>query len=109
MGSQNHRLLLLMDYLIKVSPYILKDNDLKKIQDQYVIAAKLAADSGFDAIDIKACHGYLMIEILAAKSRKDSIYGGDDPSDRFRFMLETIDRIKDEVPRYNYYYKVEYF
>jgi 2,4-dienoyl-CoA reductase (NADPH2) len=79
-------------------PYILTDDDLKRIQDQYVAAARLAADSGFDAIDIKACHGYLIIELLAARSRLKSIYGGEDPADRFRFMLETIERIKAEVP-----------
>jgi 2,4-dienoyl-CoA reductase (NADPH2) len=78
--------------------YLLTDDDLKRIQDQYVSAAKLAADTGFDAIDIKACHGYLMIELLAARSRTKSIYGGEDPYVRFRFMLETIERIKAEVP-----------
>jgi 2,4-dienoyl-CoA reductase (NADPH2) len=81
-----------------VIPYLLTDDDLKRIQDHYVSAAKLAANSGFDAIDIKACHGYLMIELLAARSRQNSIYGGEDPSFRFRFMLETIDRMKAEIP-----------
>jgi len=81
------------------SAYVLTDDDLKRIQDQYVIAAKSAADSGFDAIDIKACHGYLIIELLAAKSRRNSIYGGDDPSTRFRYLLETIERIKSEVKK----------
>jgi 2,4-dienoyl-CoA reductase-like NADH-dependent reductase (Old Yellow Enzyme family) len=84
--------------LDKNPPHILTDEELKKIQDQYIDAAKLAVNAGFDAIDIKACHGYLMIEMLAAKNRKNSIYGGEEPSDRFRFMLETIDRIKSEVP-----------
>ena len=84
--------------LDKGVPYILTDEDLKRIQDQYVEAAKLSAKAGFDAIDIKACHGYLMIELLAAKSRRNSIYGGEDPSTRFRYMLETIDRIKAKVP-----------
>jgi 2,4-dienoyl-CoA reductase-like NADH-dependent reductase (Old Yellow Enzyme family) len=79
-------------------PYILTDEDLKSIQDQYVSAARAAVDSGFDAIDIKACHGYLIIELLGAKSRRNSIYGGEDSSSRFRFILETIDRIKAEVP-----------
>jgi 2,4-dienoyl-CoA reductase (NADPH2) len=84
--------------LDKVDPYLLTDSDLKKIQDQYISAAKLSAEAGFDAIDIKACHGYLMIELLAARDRKNSSYGGEKPAVRFRFMLETIDRIKAEVP-----------
>jgi len=84
--------------LDRVAPRILTDDELKLIQDQYVEAAKLSAASGFDAIDIKACHGYLIIDLLAARGRSNSIYGGEDPSRRFRFLLETIDRVKSEVP-----------
>ena len=97
-GKPKPQVAALNQTLDKGVPYLLTDDDLKRIQDQYVAAAKLAADSGFDAIDIKACHGYLMIELLAARSRDKSIYGGEDPADRFRFMLETIERIKTEVP-----------
>jgi 2,4-dienoyl-CoA reductase (NADPH2) len=79
--------------------YLLSDDDLKKIQDQFVETSILAAASGFNAIDMKACHGYLMIELLSAKLRKNSLYGGKDVVQRFRFMLETIDRIKAEVPK----------
>jgi 2,4-dienoyl-CoA reductase (NADPH2) len=84
--------------LDKGDPYVLTDDDLKKIQDQYLSAAKLAKEAGFDAIDIKACHGYLIHEMLFSKERKNSIYGGTEPQKRFRFLLETIDRIKAEVP-----------
>ena len=97
-GKAHPMIAALNQTLDKGVPYILTDDDLKRIQDQYVFAAKLAADSGFDAIDIKACHGYLMIELLAARSRQKSIYGGENPAGRFRFMLETIERIKTEVP-----------
>jgi 2,4-dienoyl-CoA reductase-like NADH-dependent reductase (Old Yellow Enzyme family) len=84
--------------LDKTEPYLLSDDDLKRIQDQYIIAAKFAKASGFDAVDLKACHGYLIVELLSAKLRKKSIYGGADTGRRFRFILETIDRIKTEVP-----------
>lgn len=83
--------------LDRKAPYILTDDDLKRIQDEYVSAAKLAAQAGFDAVDLKACHGYLMIELLAARNRVNSIYGGEDTASRFRFMLETFERIKNEV------------
>lgn len=83
--------------LDRIPPYILTDDDLKKIQDEYVSAAKLAAQAGFDAVDLKACHGYLMIELLGARNRVNSIYGGEDTASRFRFMLETFERIKSEV------------
>jgi len=83
--------------LDRITPYILTDDDLKRIQDEYVSAAKLAAQAGFDAVDLKACHGYLMIELLAARNRANSTYGGEDTASRFRFMLETFERIKSEV------------
>jgi 2,4-dienoyl-CoA reductase-like NADH-dependent reductase (Old Yellow Enzyme family) len=84
--------------LDKGSPSVLSDDDLKRIQDQFVVASRLAKMAGFDAIDIKACHGYLIHELLSCRQRKSSIYGGPEPYKRFRFLLETIDRIKQEVP-----------
>jgi 2,4-dienoyl-CoA reductase (NADPH2) len=84
--------------LDKTEPYVLSDNDLLYIQDQYIASAKLAAEAGFDAIDIKACHGYLIVESLSAKERKHSNYGGANPFSRFRFMLEILDRIREELP-----------
>ncbi len=85
--------------LDKGAPYVLTDDDLKRIQDQYITASRLAFNTGFDAIDIKACHGYLMHELLSSRSRTKSIYGGPETFKRFRFLLETIDRIKAEVPK----------
>jgi 2,4-dienoyl-CoA reductase (NADPH2) len=97
--SRSHPLVAALNSnLDKVVPHLLSDRELNIIQDQYVIAAKLAVDCGFHAIDIKACHGYLMIDLLAARSRSGSMYGGESTAGRFRFMLETIGRIKSEVP-----------
>ncbi len=84
--------------LDRTPPHILTDDDLKRIIDQFVEASKLAGKSGFNAVDLKACHGYLLVELLSAKTRMNSIFGGDETSGRFRFLLETIDRIRDEVP-----------
>lgn len=84
--------------LDRVEPHILTDDELRSIQDRYVKAARLAGLAGFDAIDLKACHGYLMIDILSSVSRKNSVFGGTESSGRFRFLLETCDRIKSEVP-----------
>lgn len=84
--------------LDKAEPHILTDKELIKIQDSYLQAAMLSSYAGFDAIDIKACHGYLMIDLLAARSRKGSIYGGESHIERFKFLLETIERIRNSVP-----------
>jgi 2,4-dienoyl-CoA reductase (NADPH2) len=87
--------------LDKTAPFILTDDDLKRILDQFVSAAKIAYKSGFNAVDLKACHGYLIVDLLSAKERKNSIFGGEDTSNRFRFLLEAFDRIRYEVPDIN--------
>jgi 2,4-dienoyl-CoA reductase (NADPH2) len=84
--------------LDKGTPTLLTDDDLRRIQDKYVTASRLALLAGFDAVDLKSCHGYLIHELLFSRERKESIYGGTEPFKRFRFLLETIDRIKSEVP-----------
>lgn len=84
--------------LDRTLPVILTDDDLKRLTDRFVESARLAYRAGFNAIDLKACHGYLVIDLLAAKTRKNSIFGGEETGGRFRFLLETIDRIRDYVP-----------
>jgi 2,4-dienoyl-CoA reductase-like NADH-dependent reductase (Old Yellow Enzyme family) len=76
---------------------ILTDDELAAIQDKYVSAAGLAWKAGYDAVDIKACHGYLINDLLAAFKRKNSRYGGSFEN-RSRFLIETMERIKTEVP-----------
>ncbi len=77
---------------------LLSDEALEAIQDDFVNAADLASAAGFDGVDIKACHGYLVSELLAAFTRTGSRYGGSFEN-RTRFLLETVRRIREEVPR----------
>ncbi len=77
--------------------HIIKDDELDRLQDHYVKAARLAREAGFDAVDIKSCHGYLINELLAAYAREKSRYGGAF-SNRISFLLEVIQKIHDRVP-----------
>ena len=71
------------------------DEYLDKLQDAYVEAARLAFEAGFDAVDIKACHGYLISELLSCHSR-DGKYGGSFEN-RTRLLIETIERIHHDL------------
>ena len=75
---------------------LITDDDLDRLQDNFVAAAKLAAKCGFDGVDIKSCHGYLVNELHGAHTREGK-YGGSFEN-RTRFLRETIDRIRNEVP-----------
>lgn len=76
---------------------LLDDGSLQAIQDRYLTAARIAREVGFDGVDVKACHGYLVSELLASFTRRDSRYGGS-LANRSRFLLETLIRIKNDTP-----------
>ncbi len=76
---------------------IITDAELDALQDLYVEAARCARDAGFDAVDVKACHGYLLYELLNAFTREDSRYGGDYEG-RTRMVREIVARVREEVP-----------
>jgi 2,4-dienoyl-CoA reductase-like NADH-dependent reductase (Old Yellow Enzyme family) len=76
---------------------IIEDEELGSLQDDYLNSAKLASDAGFDAVDLKACHGYLLNDMLAAHTRKNSRYGGNFEN-RTRFLLEICQTIHKEIP-----------
>ena len=72
------------------------DDDLEKLIDSYVAAAKLAHEIGFRFVDVKACHGYLLHEFLSARTRPGK-FGGDFEG-RTRMLSTIIDRVRSEVP-----------
>ena len=74
---------------------VITDEQLNELVDDYVRAAKLAYEAGFDAVDIKACHGYLINELLGSHNRKGK-YGGPFEN-RTRFLLEIIDKIHHQL------------
>lgn len=75
----------------------LDDDDLDRMQDSFVRCAVRAHESGFDAVDVKACHGYLVNELLASFTRENSRYGGSFEN-RSRFLRETVQKIRDRLP-----------
>ena len=74
---------------------VVTDEYLDKLQDAYVKAARIAFEVGFNAVDIKSCHGYLINELFACHNRAGK-YGGPFEN-RTRFVLEVIDKIRNEL------------
>ena len=82
----------------KTDGRIITDAELEILADQYVDACKLAWQAGFDAVDIKACHGYLAHELLFSRSRHNSRFGGQSYSRRTNWLKRMYDIIREEVP-----------
>jgi 2,4-dienoyl-CoA reductase-like NADH-dependent reductase (Old Yellow Enzyme family) len=72
------------------------DGQLERLIDQYVAASGLAREVGFQFVDIKACHGYLLHEFLSARTRPGRF--GGDLEGRSRVLTTIIERIRHEWP-----------
>ena len=74
----------------------MSDDEIKRLIEDFVVAAKRAQATGFDFVDIKHCHGYLAHEFLSAVDR-DGAYGGS-LENRTRFLREVVEGIRAEAP-----------
>src|SRR5690606_22412378 len=72
------------------------DDELEQLIENYVIAARLAHEVGFQFVDVKACHGYLLHEFLSARTRPGPF--GGDLEGRMRLLTTIIERIRQECP-----------
>ena len=74
---------------------VISDDELERLEDYYVEAAKLGLQAGFKAIDLKVTHGYLLAELLGAKTREGR-YGGS-LENRTRMIGNIIGKVKAAV------------
>ena len=74
---------------------LITDEELEKLEDQYIETAQLAKEIGFDAVDIKSCHRYLISELLSSHTREGR-YGGSFEN-RVRFLLNIIYKLRANV------------
>jgi len=72
------------------------DGELEDLVRDYVAAARFAAEAGFDFVDVKSCHGYLLHEFLSAHTRPGR-YGGP-LENRTRLFREIVRAIRRDVP-----------
>lgn len=74
---------------------IVSDDYLKKLIEVYAEMAKRAQDTGFDGVDVKACHRYLINELLSARTRTGEFGGSFE--NRSRFISQVVEAIKAVV------------
>ena len=74
---------------------IASDEYLASLPEKFARGALLAKRAGFDGVDVKCCHGYLMQETLSAYNRAGS-YGGS-LKNRMRLFLDCFKAVKRAV------------
>ena len=75
---------------------VLADDELDRLVDLFVRCARAAGELGYRFVDVKGCHGYLLHDLLGARTRPGK-YGGS-LENRTRFMREVIEGIRSEAP-----------
>lgn len=72
--------------------------EIAEVTGQFVAAARLAREAGFDAVELHLGHGYLLSQFLSpATNRRTDDYGGS-PAARARFPLAVVARVREALP-----------
>lgn len=87
-----------LDPLTKIAPDypVVTDEYLDALPAKFAAAARLAKQAGFDGVDVKSCHRYLMSELLASFTREGK-YGGSFEN-RTRLLRESLKAVRAAVP-----------
>lgn len=71
------------------------DERIYRLIEEMIEHAVMARDAGFDAVDVKACHGYFLSELLGAYEREGPFGGSFE--NRTRALLCILDGIRERV------------
>jgi 2,4-dienoyl-CoA reductase-like NADH-dependent reductase (Old Yellow Enzyme family) len=74
-----------------------EDNDIERVTDDFVAAARRIVTAGFDAIELHLGHHYLLSAFLSPKLNKRSDRWGGDVERRSRFPRQVVRRVRDAV------------
>ncbi|MCH2113253.1 MAG: NADH:flavin oxidoreductase, partial [Planctomycetes bacterium] len=75
---------------------VFSDEELAALPGMYASAALLAEEAGFDFVDVKCCHGYLLHEVLSGHARPGP-YGGSFEN-RTRLFRECVAAVRATAP-----------
>ena len=73
--------------------------DLDEVRADFVRAARLAEEAGFDIIELHFAHGYLLASFLSPLTNRRSDEYGGSLANRLRYPLEIFDAVRAVWPR----------
>ena len=74
-------------------------NDIERLRDDFVQAARRGYEAGFEGVELHAAHGYLLSGFLSPDSNKRTDRYGGSTENRARFLLEVIEGIQSLLGR----------
>lgn len=74
----------------------LSADDVERLKDDFVAAAKRAERAGFQGVELHGAHGYLLCQFLSPEiNRREDRYGGS-LENRSRILFDLVERVRDE-------------
>jgi 2,4-dienoyl-CoA reductase (NADPH2) len=78
-------------------PHELTDSEVEKTVEDFIKCAQLAAEAGYDGVEIMGSEGYLINQFIAKRTNKrDGKYGGSYEN-RIKFALEIVEGTRKAV------------
>lgn len=88
---------MLIDSMIRRTPREITLEEIDIMIDSFGQAARRAKESGFDAVQVHAAHGYLVGQFLSPLvNKREDIWGGNF-NNRMRFLREVTSAVRSEV------------
>jgi len=81
----------------KFKPWALGSHGVERTIRDFVRAAKLAKEAGYDGVEIMGSEGYLINEFIATETNKRTDKWGGDFKNRIKFPLEIVRRVREEL------------
>ncbi|UKE84418.1 NADH:flavin oxidoreductase/NADH oxidase [Pectobacterium colocasium] len=74
--------------------------DIARVRDDFVAAARRALEAGFEWLELHFAHGYLAQSFFSTHSNKRNDQYGGSFDNRSRFLLETLAAVRDVWPQH---------
>ena len=78
-------------------PRALTDDEVEQTVEDYVRAARLARQAGYDGVEIMGSEGYLVNEFIAVQTNHRADRWGGSYENRTRFPVEIVRRVREAV------------
>jgi anthraniloyl-CoA monooxygenase len=90
-----------LPYLPSVSqhPIAMERQDMERIREEFVHAARLGLSAGFDMLELHMAHGYLLASFLSPLTNRRTDGFGGSIENRLRYPLEVLQAVRAVWPQ----------
>lgn len=86
------------EFIQASAPRPLSTIEVKRVVNDFAIAAQNAIDAGFDGVEIHAANGYLFEQFMnPLVNDRDDEYSAQSLANRIRFTLEVVDAVVQKI------------